>query len=301
MKKTIYASSMIFACALAFVSCGQKTPEMTLEEIEDYRAHAGQHLLERTVYKPYTGQEFIPGKEGGIWNNSILADPKTFNHLIAERDGSSSALVEMTTEWLVDYDPIKKEWIPKAAFFEVETDEEKGTLTVHYTLRDEMVWSWYGKKETAPVTSDDIVYWYNEIEGDEVFQSSGYGGQFLELENGEQGHIECVKVDDRKFDFVFPRIVAEPLLTTNCSIKPSFIYKKAKEEKGADGVKDLFNASGDPKEIPSCGKWQFAEYKPAQRIVYRRNPNYWEKDSNGKTIPYQETMICQIVGDQNTS
>ena len=207
----------------------------------------------------------------------------------------------MTTEWLVDYDLIKKEWIPRAAFFEVETDEEKGTLTVHYTLRDEMIWSWYGKKETTPVTSDDIVYWYNEIEGDEVFQSSGYGGQFLELENGEQGHIECVKVDDRKFDFVFPRIVAEPLLTTNCSIKPSFIYKKAKEEKGADGVKDLFNASGDPKEIPSCGKWQFAEYKPAQRIVYRRNPNYWEKDSNGKTIPYQETMICQIVGDQNTS
>ena len=82
MKKTIYASSMFFACALAFVSCGQKTPEMTLEEIEDYRAHAGQHLLERTVYKPYTGQEFIPGKEGGIWNDSILADPKTFNHLI---------------------------------------------------------------------------------------------------------------------------------------------------------------------------------------------------------------------------
>ena len=33
MKKTIYASSMFFACALAFVSCGQKTPEMTLEEI----------------------------------------------------------------------------------------------------------------------------------------------------------------------------------------------------------------------------------------------------------------------------
>lgn len=301
MKKTIYASSMFFACALAFLSCGQKTPEMTLEEIEDYRAHAGQHLLERTQYKPYGGQDFVAGKEGGIWNDSILADPKTFNHLIAERDGSSSALMEMISEWLVDYDPIKKEWIPKAAFFEVETDEEKGTLTVHYTLRDEMVWSWYGKKETVPVTSDDVVFWYNEIEGDEVFQSSGYGGQFLELENGEQGHIECVKVDEKRFDFIFPRIVAEPLLTTNCSIKPSFIYKKVKEEKGADGVKDLFNASEDPKEIPSCGKWHFAEYKPAQRIVYKRNPNYWEKDSSGNTLPYMDTMICQIVGDQNTS
>ena len=301
MKKTTYVYSMIFACALVFLSCAQKTPEMTLEEIEDYRAHAGQHLLERTLYKPYTGQEFIAGKEGGIWNESIISDPKTFNHLIGERDGSSLSIIEQTLESLVGYDPIKKEWFPKAAFFEIETDEAKGTLTVHYTLRDNLVWSWYGKEEKVPVTSDDVVFWYNEIEGDEVFQSSGYGGQFLELENGEQGHIECIKVDDKKFDFVFPRIVAEPLLTTNCSIKPSFIYKKAKDEKGADGVKDLFNASEDPREIPSCGRWHFAEYKPAHRIVYKRNPNYWEKDKNGESLPYPETMICQIVGDQNTS
>lgn len=286
--------------AAAFCSCGQKTPEMTLAEIEDYRAHAGQHLLERTQYKPYTGQEFISGKTGGTWNDSILSDPKTFNHLIAERDGSSSGIIAQTQESLVDYNAVTKEWEPRAAFFEIETDEEKGTLTVHYTLRDGLLWSWYGKKETVPVTSDDVVYWYNEIEGDAVFQSSGYSGQFLEMEDGSQGHIECVKIDDRRFDFIFPRIVAEPLLTTNCSLKPCFIYRKAKEEKGADGVKDLFNASSDPKEIPSCGKWLFAEYRPAQRIVYKRNPDFWEKDSGGKSLPYPETLICQIVGDQNT-
>lgn len=301
MKKSILKFCGIFIFAVNLISCGQKTPEMTLEEIEDYRSHAGEHLLERTKYKPYTGQSFAAGKEGGVWNDAILSDPKTFNHLIAERDGSSSALIEQTLEFLVDYDPIKKEWIPKGAFFEIETDEEKGTLTVHYTLRENLVWSWYGKKETVPVTSDDVVYWYNEIEGDEVFQSSGYGGQFLELENGEQGHIECVKVDDKRFDFIFPRIVAEPLLTTNCSIKPSFIFKKAKEEKGADGVKNLFNASEDPAEVPSCGKWHFAEYKPAQRIVYKKNPYYWEKDSEGNSLPYYDTLICQIVGDANTS
>lgn len=301
MKKTIYILSIFYFCIFAFISCGQKTPEMTLEEIEEYRLNASQHLLERTQYKPYEGQKFIPGKLGSVWNDSISEDPKTFNHLISERDSSSSFIIEQTLEWLVDYDPIKKEWFPKAAFFEIETDEKKGTLTVHYTLRDGMFWTWYGKEEKIPVTSDDVVYWYNEIEGDEIFQSSGYGGQFLELENGKQGRIECKKIDDKRFDFVFPRIVAEPLLTTNCSIKPSFIYKKAKEEKGEEGVKDLFNASSDPKEIPSCGKWYFVEYKPSQRIVYKKNQNYWEHDSVGNTLPYKDIMICQIVGDQNTS
>ena len=33
MKKTTYVYSIIFACALVFLSCAQKTPEMTLEEI----------------------------------------------------------------------------------------------------------------------------------------------------------------------------------------------------------------------------------------------------------------------------
>ncbi len=292
---------LVAAAALALLcSCGQKTPEMSLAEIEDYRAHAGQHLIERTRYKPFKGESFVPGIPGGTWNDSILQDPKTFNHLIAERDGTSTGIIEQTSEWLVDYDAITRQWLPRAAYYEIETDENAGTLTVHYTLREGLVWSWQGRQETVPVTSDDIVFWYNEIEGDPAFQSSGYSGQFVELENGEEGHVDCMKIDDRRFDFVFPRIIAEPLLSTNCSIKPGFIYREAKENKGVEGVKDLFRTSDDPAQIPSCGKWLFSEYKPAQRLVYKRNPNHWEKDSSGKSIPYVDTMICHIVGDQNT-
>lgn len=298
MKLVLKFFMVVVVCT--FFSCGQKTPEMTLEEIEDYRAHAGQHLLEKTKYKPYEGQKFAVGKSGGTWNDSLLSDPKTFNHLIAERDGTSAGILGMTQESLVDYNAVTKEWEPRAAFFNIETDENAGTLTVHYTLRENLFWSWYGKSEKVPVTSDDVVFWYNEIEGDSGFQSSGYGSQFVELENGDQGHVDCVKVDEKSFDFIFPRIVAEPLLSTNCSIKPGFIYKKEKEEKGADGVKDIFNASGDPREVPSCGKWLFSEYRPAQRIVYKKNPDYWEKDESGNTLPYPETYIMNIVGDQNT-
>ena len=56
-------------------------------------------------------------------------------------------------------------------------------------------------------------------------------------------------------------------------------------EGGADGVKNLFSVDCDVRTIPSCGKWYLTEYTTAQRLVFRRNPNYWEKDGNGTSVP----------------
>ena len=200
----------------------------------------------------------------------------------------------------MDYDNAEKKWFPKAAFFEVETNKEKNTLTVHYTLRENLYWTWFGSDKKVPVTSDDVVFWYNEIAGDPAFQSSGYNGQFVSMPDGTSARIECIKINDRQFDFVFPRIIADPLLATNMNFCPSFIYKKAKEEKGAEGVKDLFKASCNVQEIPSMGRWYIAEYIPGQRIVYKKNPYYWEKDFQGKTTTYIDTKTVQIVGNPRT-
>ena len=65
-------------------------------------------------------------------------------------------------------------------------------------------------------------------------------------------------------------------------------------------MKALFSADVDVKTLPSCGKWYLTEYAPSQRLVFKRNPYYWEKDENGNSIPYMEQMVFQIVGDMNT-
>ena len=296
MKKTF----ALFLCVSLFFSCGQKSPEMTLVEIAEYKKNSGSLLLEKTLYKPWKGGGFADGTEGGEWFSSISADPKTFNQYIAERDAESAGIINQTLDSLVDYDNAEKKWFPKAAFFEVETNKKKNTLTVHYTLRENLYWTWYGSDKKVPVTSDDVVFWYNEIAGDPAFQSSGYSGQFVSMPDGTSARIECVKINNRQFDFVFPRIIADPLLATNMSFCPSFIYKKAKEEKGAEGVKDLFKASCNVREIPSMGRWYIAEYIPGQRIVYKKNPYYWEKDSQGKTTTYIDTKTVQIVGNPRT-
>lgn len=302
MKKIILLIFTFFCLVFSFLlfSCS-KTQEMTLAEIEQYTKFSDSAFIEKTLRKPWKAEVQKIGKVGGIWYDSILSDPKTFNQLIAERDGESNAIISETLDYLVDYDAYLREWKPRLAFFEIETDEKKGTLTVHYTLREELFWSYYGKDEKIPVTSDDFVFWYNEIAGNEEFASSGYGQQWCTMPDGSEKRIECVKIDDRRFDFVFPRIVADPLLATNMSLCPSFIYKKAKQEGGAEAVKNLFSADCDPKSIPSCGKWYLAEYIPAQRLVFKRNPHYWNKARNGISIPYYETKIFQIVGDMNTN
>jgi peptide/nickel transport system substrate-binding protein len=48
------------------------------------------------------------------------------------------------------------------------------------------------------------------------------------------------------------------------------------------------------------GQWFLTEYTAGQRLVFKRNPNYWDKDSNGVSIPYYEEEIVQIIPEENT-
>lgn len=271
---------------------------MTLQEIEEVKHLSSSELVSKTQSKPKVSSDYVKGKVGGIWNDALITDPKTFNHLIAERDGTSAGIVSCLTDYLVDYDTVTKTWKPRAAFFSIE--EKGSSLIVHYTLRDNLYWSYYNSEKKVPVTSDDIVFWYNEISGDPVFQSSAYAQQFITMSDGSEGHVDVVKIDDKHFDFIFPRIVADPLLATNMEFTPSFIYKKAKEEGGAEAVKDLFGINVDLSEIPSMGQYFISEYSPGRQLVFSRNPDYWEKDESGVSYPYNEKRVMQIVGDMNT-
>jgi peptide/nickel transport system substrate-binding protein len=295
LKLTIF-SCLILSC---FFSCS-KVKEYSFAEWEAQSVAGLEELLAQTQFKPWRGEDFISGPPGGVWNSGITSEPKTFNLLVAERDAASSAIVNSMTDYLVEYDVVRREWKPHAAFFDIEVDEEAGTLKVIYTLRDGLYWSFYGSEQKVPVTSDDVIFWYDEIAGDEQFYSSSYNSQFIFLEDGSEAHIDIEKIDDKRFAFCFPRIVANPLLSTNMYFGPMFIYKKAKDEAGHQGVLDLFSIASNPKEIPSMGRWFLTEYVPGLRLVFRRNPDYWEKDITGYSYPYLEENIVQILPDTNT-
>ncbi|MDR1506471.1 MAG: ABC transporter substrate-binding protein [Treponema sp.] len=293
---------IVFAPAL--LSCSGND-EMSLDEYNTSAAEGLNELLAKTVHKPWKGEDMVPGRVGGIWNGVISEDPKSFNHLIAEQDNITAGIVGATTDVLVDYNRVTREWVPRVAFFEVQVDEEAGKLDVIYTLRDGLYWSYYGSDRRVRVTSDDVVFWYDEICGDQAMQSSSYYQQFVTMEDGSEGHVDIEKLDGRRFVFHFPRIVADPLLATNMDFGPRHIYEPVKRrarnaDEAAGAIRNIFGVDSDPKTIPSMGKFFVTEYTQSQRIVFTRNPDFWEKDSNGVSIPYFEQEILRIIPDENT-
>lgn len=297
----LFVEGLLFGLCFIFCSCAKKLPELTLEEIEQVReANVNFSVLDRTVSKPYKGQKFKNGIAGGEWYSSVTAEPKTFNYVIADNDGASSDLIEMLTDSLSSYDLNLGQWKPELADSEIVIDEENDTMDVKFTLRSDIYWSFIDSDRKIPVTSDDVVFWYDKIEGNPKFSLSGYNSQFVKMKDGSEKRITVEKIDSKSFVFHYPRIVANPMLSTNQTIKPSFLYQEAFEKGGVQAVKDLFNVSSDVKKLPSCGMWFLQEYVPGQRLVYVRNHDYWEKDDNGVGIPYREKLIVQIVSDANT-
>jgi peptide/nickel transport system substrate-binding protein len=286
---------------LIFALCAcTKVKEMSLEEFEASNTEGLREMLEKTQTKPWRGEEFVPGRLGGTWNTSMLNDPKSFNHQIAERDAETNAIMRSLTDNLFDYDVVRREWKAQCAFPEIVVDEVNQTLDVICTLRDNLYWSYFQSDKKVPVTSDDVIFWYNEIEGDAEFKSSAYNGQFLMMEDGSEERITIEKIDEKRFLFHFPRIVADPLLTTNRDFGPRHIYEPAKRTGGVQGVLDMFSVADDPKLIPSMGEWFLVQYVPSQRLVFKRNPHFWKTDSAGLSIPFYEEQLVRILPDQNT-
>ncbi len=274
--------------------------ELSRGEAEALRSKARDEVLAKTVRKP-GGQAFKAGKVGGTWLTSITNDPKTFNTLTA-RDSETRGVIDALFDTLADYDPYTRTFKPDLASFEVAADQSAGRLSVIYTLRDDLYWTTpgQGRRQGVKVTSDDVVFWYNEVEGDRAAQQPGYAGQFVDMPDGSRRRIEIEKLDARRFAFRFPRIVSNPVLQTNMEFGPRYLYEPAKKAKGVQGMLDLLSVDTDPGTIPSIGRFHVVEYTPGQRVVLKRNPNYWKKDENGNGYPYVDTVIVRIVPDKNT-
>ncbi|MDC7225458.1 MAG: ABC transporter substrate-binding protein [Spirochaetales bacterium] len=288
---------LLIASVTLFYSCSRE--EYTLEEIEEIKTDEENTLLSKTVSKP-GGVPFEVGKVGGEWTSSVTADPKTFNLIVAHTDAESMAIIGSLYAYLADYDPYEREWKPDLASFKIAADEAAGTLDVIFTIRDDAFWTTYGSDEKIKVTSDDVVFWYNEVWGNPETNSSGYNGQFIQMEDGTSAHIDIEKIDDRRFSFHFPRIIANPILTCNMYFGPKHQYAPAYEEGGTDAMMDLFTVDTDVSQLACIGEYYLIEYTPGVRLVYARNPYFYKKDAAGISLPYREKSIAQIVPDQNT-
>ncbi len=298
---TAPAARMFFATAAlsALVLSCAPTEEISPDDIAYQQKSQKNELLKQVLHVP-GGSPYEKGKTGGVWQASINSDPKTFNTLTA-RDGDSRQIVDVLYDGLIDYDVYKRQWKPNLASYEVATDEKADTMTVTFTLRDDLYWTTLADPKTkVKVTSDDVVFWYDQIEGDQALQMPGYAGQFVDMKDGTKKRTTVEKLDTLRFRFHYPRILAMPELSSNMDFGPRYVFEKVKKEKGVEGVLNLWSIDTDPKTIPSLGPYYIASYTPGVKVVLQRNPYFWHHDEFGQPLPYIDTIETKIIPNVET-
>ncbi|MEH1920958.1 ABC transporter substrate-binding protein [Nostoc sp.] len=216
-------------------------------------------------------------------------EPTTFNPaLIIE----SAYILNYTYEGLVK-ENARGEIKPNLAKYWQTSKDHKQVI---YTLRKGLKWS-----DGKPLTAEDVVFTYNEIYSNPAIPS--YAQDFLII--GKNRTFPTVrKLDDLRVEFTLPEPFAPFIRTTKLEILPAHIFRetiKIKDQKGRAKFLSTWGTDTPPENIIVNGPYTIESYTPSQRIVFRKNPYYWRRDTQGNSQPYIERVIGQIIPSQDTS
>ena len=225
------------------------------------------------------------GKYGGqIVDSTIGEGPKTFNPWVS-KDATSSDMANILYDSLLSTDPYTGDVIPKLAKSFSISDDKKEFIV---TLRKGIKWS-----DGVEITADDVVFTWNNI------ILSGFGNTSLRdsvLIDGKYPVVE--KIDKYNVKFSLPKPFAPFMRIMGTQIAPKHIFKNV-ISKGKRYFDSYLSTTVDPSNIVSSGPFLLEEYVPAQRVVFKKNPDYYYIDKKNNKLPYIDKYIVLIVGDLN--
>jgi peptide/nickel transport system substrate-binding protein len=277
-------------CALFFADCSDPPP-LEVGEGASFAASAENIPGTRRVELPL---KWEIGRPGGTWYDTYMVDPKSYNPF-SNLDGSHRSVTGFMLDYLFDYDTDTREWSGHLVeSFEVVADEGADTMELRCRLREDVFWS-----DGVQMTADDMLFWYDEIDGDKDIYPVGYTGQFVKMDDGTQRRIIMKKTGRFDFTYIFPRVVQNPCLMVNAgSMVPRHIWEPARR-KGKDAVRDLWGLDTPPEKLVGNGPFLLEKYTPGERIILKKNPRYWKRDEAGARLPYIDRIIMTMTADPN--
>lgn len=221
---------------------------------------------------------------------AILSDPKTFNAVLSQE---SPNIFGLTYEGLVIENPITGKIEPALAESWTISEDK---LSIIFTLKNDLKWS-----DGEPLTVDDVVFSYNQLYLNEEIPTNARDS----LRIGKSKALPIVeKVDNLRVKFTIPEPFAPFLESTGLSILPKHILEEKVTQKGADG-KPLFlsfwGVDTPPDQLIVNGAYKLKNYATSQRIIFSKNPYYWQKDQNNNSLPYIDEVVWEIVESTDTS
>ncbi len=275
------------AVALMLVACSDDiptTPETTPNTTPDAPPDTVSTLLANA-----SAFEYVVGERGGELTFATISEPLTFN-LALSNDAGSSGVLGYLFEGLTDISWLSGEPQPNLA---ESWDVSADGLTWTFYLRRDVRWH-----DGEPFTADDVEFTFNEIIYNEEIPTSTRAAFTFRLldENGEwqEAPMAVEAIDEYTVRCVLPVSFAPFLRSMATAIYPQHILQPFVDE---GTFADVWGIDTDPSEIIGTGPFLIDQFTPEERIVYRRNPDYWMTDADGNRLPYLDRVVQVIVPD----
>ena len=232
--------------------------------------------------------DYATGKHGGTLTYATISEPLTFNLAIAN-DASSSGVLGYLFEGLTETSWLTDEVEPMLAE-SWERSDDGMTWTFH--LRDDVRWH-----DGEPFTAHDVDFTFNRIIYNHDIPASSrpaFHFRFLNEATGkwEESPMTVRALDDFTVECVLPLPFAPFLRSMGTAIYPKHILEKHIDDGTFVSTWDI---GTDPAQVIGTGPFTIESYVPGERVVMRRNPDYWLRDGEGNSLPYLDRVVHVIV------
>ncbi len=278
MKRIVITALVLFLLLpLAVFAAGGK--EEVVEEASTVRFE-GMLDVDRT-------SPWEIGKPGGTFVRTTFgSDPKTFS-IITGAETSTTDVTYRLYSNLTRRNQFTLEWEGDLAeSWTLSADQ----LSATFTLRKGLKWS-----DGTPLTAMDFVWAVNEIYLREGVECNFTSGLYVDETPAKWEYI-----DDRHLRVTLPEPYAGLLSMCNIPPLPRHIIKPVLDKGGVDAINSFWGVDTDVTKIVGCGPFLLKQYVPGQRVVFKKNPYYYERDAKGNQLPYIDEMVYLIVEDQDT-
>jgi peptide/nickel transport system substrate-binding protein len=196
---------------------------------------------------------------GGELRFCLHSEPKTFDPALVDDDASVS-IRYLTGGVLIRSNRRTQELQPELA---ESWNVSKDGKQITFNLRHGITFS-----DGSPFSADDVAFTMQRLMDPALHSSTG------DAFRSGTGTISTKIIAPDQIAVIFPTPVA--------------------------GVEQLFDqvaimsAHSPKKEAAVLGPFMVAEYKPGSSVLLRRNPNYWKKDTQGRRLPYLDSIRLDI-------
>ena len=203
-------------------------------------------------------------QNGGELRFCLHSEPKTFDPLLVD-DDSSLSIRYLTAGVLVRVNRHTQELEPELAeSWEVSKDGKQIT----FKLRPGIIFS-----DGSPFSAEDVAFTMQRLMDPSLHSSTG------DAFRSGSGSVTTKAISPDEVSITFPAPLA-----------------------GIDRLFDqvaMMSAHSTKKEGAVLGPFMVEEYKAGSSIQLRRNPNYWKKDSQGRRLPYLDSIRLDIQSNRD--